>query len=307
MKIIKECEICSNSMFTSKFKGKDKLLGIPGEFNLVKCNYCGVKFLNPQPTYKELSKHYNNKKYYSLKNINPDSFKTSLKISLYKLYFTQNKNYFCRIIFSPIKFMLRSAIIKKNKKLLDIGCGSGQFLYEMKELGLDVHGVEPGEFDETERLNIKKGDLIKVRYPDNYFDIITMNHVLEHLNNPIETIKEIKRILKPGGAFIVGVPNTSSLANKIFRKNWLAYDVPRHLFNYSNKLLVQMLKQNEFKINKVRYNSRPTQFTMSLYYVFNIKKRTGWFNNLLELFFIPFTLLVNFLHIGDQVEIICEK
>ena len=308
MKLLKECEICGDKNFINLFIGNDKLLNIHGEFNLFECDNCGIRFLNPQPSNSELKKHYNNKKYYSLKKIDKDSYKTKLKLFLYDLYFNkQNKKYIDKILFSPIKFMIRSTIIQKDIKLLDVGCGSGQFLYEMKQLGLKTFGVEVGDFDESKNLNITNSNLIQARYKNNFFDIITMNHVLEHINNPKETIKEIYRILKNNGKFIVGAPNTRSLANKLFNKNWLAYDVPRHLFNYSDKLIVDILKQHNFKIKEVRYNSRPSQFVMSLYFLLGIKKRDGFINNILELLFTPLTLLVNSIKFGDQVEILCKK
>ena len=159
MKLIKDCEICSNIRFTNLFKGGDKLLNLSGEFNVVRCNCCGVIFINPQPSYKELKKYYDPDKYYSLKKIDKDSFKFRLKLFMYKLYFTKNNNYIYKILFSPIKFMIRTTILKKNAKLLDVGCGSGQFLYEMKSLGLDTYGIEPGEFDNSNNLNITNSAL----------------------------------------------------------------------------------------------------------------------------------------------------
>lgn len=307
MKQLRKCAICKGEEFTLLFEGNDKLLGVPGRFNLVKCLRCGVEFINPQPNNQELKKYYDSDKYYSLKKIDKDSFKTKLKLYLYKLYFTENYTYLERLLFLPIKFMIRSTVIKKNAKLLDIGAGSGQFLFEMKQLGLKTYGIEVGDFDKSEGLKIKNTNLSEAKYPDNYFDLITLNHVMEHLPNPHQTLKEIHRILKPQGTFIIGVPNTNSLAKKLFNKNWLAYDIPRHLFNYSDGLLINLLESHKFKISKLRYNSRPTQFVMSLYYLFGIKKRNGMINKLLEILFIPLTLLVNISNYGDQVEIICEK
>lgn len=307
MRVLKECEVCENKDFKFLFRGSDKLLGIPGRFNLMKCHNCGVEFLNPQPNYFELEKYYNSNRYYSFKKIDKDSFKTKLKIALYKLYFTKNHKYLQKLLFFPIKFMIRSTVIKSNIKILDIGCGAGQFLFEMKSCGLRTFGIEVGDFDKSVNLNIKNTNLIDAQYPKNYFDLIVMNHTLEHIPNPHQILKEIRRILKKNGTFIIGVPNTNSLARRLFKKNWLAYDIPRHLFNYSDELLINILKKHKFKINKVRYNSRPNQFTMSLYYLFGIKKRTGILNSLLEILFLPLTILVNILNIGDQVEIICKK
>ena len=175
---------------------------------------------------------------------------------------------------------MRGTKIAKNKRFLDVGSGSGQFLYEMKQFGMDIYGVEPSDFDEKtakeKKLNILKSDLIKANYPSNYFDIITFNHVLEHVNNPLKTIKEIHRILKKDGALIIGVPNSNSLAYWLFKKNWYQLDVLRHLFNFSDKNLGNLLKKEGFKIKKVRYNSRPSQFVVSLYFALGIKKEKGF-------------------------------
>ena len=311
MKLIKKCEICESKEFEFVFEGKDKSLEIPGKFRLVKCKKCGVLFINPQPSYKELEKYYSSDKYYSLKKININSKKTKLKLFLYKIYFNpKRKNYFLRLLFSPIKFLVRGTEITKNKRLLDIGCGSGQFLYEMKRLDLKVSGIEPGEFDEKaaekEGLNIKKMSLEKAKFKLNSFDLITMNHVLEHMSNPLESLREVKRILKKEGRFIVSVPNYNSLAYKIFGKDWYQLDVPRHLFNYSDKILRKILEDEKFKIVKVRYNSRPSQFVVSLEYLLN-RNFNKFIGGFLALIFLPLTWIVNILKIGDQVEFWCKK
>ncbi|MCK4553263.1 class I SAM-dependent methyltransferase [Candidatus Pacearchaeota archaeon] len=311
MNLLKKCEICGEKSFEFLFKGKDKLLNIPGEFYLVKCKKCGVICINPQPSYKELEKYYSPDKYYSLKGVDKSSRKTKLKLFLYDLYFNKkNRNYLLKLVFLPIKFMIRGTIIKKGKRLLDIGSGSGQFLYEMKQFGLDVYGVETGEFNEKsvkkEKLNIQKTTLEKVKYKEDFFDAITMNHVLEHVNNPNETLKEIHKILKKKGLFIVAVPNYNSLAYKIFKSDWLALDVPRHLFNYSDKILKKLLEQEKFKIVKVRYNSRPSQFAVSLEYF--LEKRFGKFiKAFLTMVFLPLTWIVNLIKQGDQIEVWCVR
>jgi SAM-dependent methyltransferase len=230
---------------------------------------------------------------------------------LYKLYFNLNKKSILqRILFLPIKNYLRGTIISPNKSILDVGCGSGQFLYEMKELGLKVYGVEPGKFNkagnERHNLNIKNNDLISARFPPNYFDIITINQVLEHIPNPSETIKELFRVLNKDGVLIIGVPNTNSLAYNLFKKYWYQLDVPRHLFDFSKDNLKQLLKKEGFNIKKIRYNSRPTQFTISLKYLFGIKS-FGRMESILQILFAPLTYICNLLRYGDAIEIWCTK
>jgi len=309
MKSLEKCEICGEKNFVFLFEEEDKNLSILGKFKLYQCKNCGLIFLNPQPTYKEFEKYYPKKEYYSLQGIDKNSSKTKLKLFLYSLYFnTENRNYFLKFMFLPIKFMIRGTIIKKNEKILDVGSGAGQFLYEMKKLGLKVYGVEPGEFNEkeNEKLNIEKSDLIGAKFKGEFFELITMNHVLEHITNPRETLKEIHRILRRKGIFIVGVPNYNSLAYKMFGKNWYQLDVPRHLSNYSEKILKKLLIEEKFRVVKIRYNSRPSQFVVSMEYLF--EKRFGKFmKGFLTIVFLPLTWLVNLLKRGDQMEIWCEK
>lgn len=314
MKKINNCKLCGNKDLRFLFKEFDKNHGISGKFNLYKCENCKIIFLNPQPSYKELEKHYPKKKYYSLKNIETyeKSRKTRLKLFLYNLYFNEKKNKpLQKVLFSLIKYKVRGAKILPKRKLLDIGSGSGQFIYDMKHFGMEVYGIEPGEFNETDakdkELNILKLDLIQAKYPSNYFNIITINHVLEHVDNPIKIIKEIRRILKKKGDLIIGVPNYNSLAYALFKKNWYQLDAPRHLFNFSDTTLVKILEKEGFSIEKIRYNSRPSQFVISLLFALNIKSRDRMIISFLEILFLPLTWLVNLLRVGDQIEIWCVK
>lgn len=312
MKILKKCDICNGKDFKPLYKLNDKATGLEGEFFLFKCNKCGVIFINPQPSFAELRKYYEGG-YYSLKKIiaKEESKKARFRIFLYNLYFNEKSmGTLKKIIFYPIKNYLRGTIISNDKKILDVGSGSGQFLYEMKELGMNAYGTEPGDFNKESarqyNLNIKNKDLISSRYPKNFFDIITLSQVLEHTPNPADTIRELYRILAKNGTLIIGVPNTNSLAYKIFGKNWYQLDVPRHLFDFSDKILIKKLEKEGFRIQKVRYISRPTQFTISLKYLLKIKK-TNKIGVIMDALFTPLTYFCNILKKGDSVEIWCTK
>jgi predicted SAM-dependent methyltransferase len=91
-----------------------------------------------------------------------------------------------------------------------------------------------------------------------------MNHVFEHINNPTETLIELKRILKENGTLIMGVPNTSSVAYKIFGKNWVQLDIPRHLFDYNPEIIKNYAKKVSLKFEKLKYNSSHVQFMISI-------------------------------------------
>lgn len=321
MEQIKKCNLCKSSKLKPWGIGRDNLHNNPGEFKLSKCENCGLIFINPQPSLKEIGKYYP-PEYYSFQGIRTKEkyWPVRLKLFLYDLYFNgNNKNYFLKTILSPLKALVRGVEFPTPRKTLDVGCGSGQFLYEMKIMGAkEVHGVEPGGFNKESAdehgIDIKNSTLSNAKYKENYFDLVTINHVLEHVNDPHETLKEIHRVLRPGGKFIVGVPNTRSPDCYLFGVDWYNLDVPRHLFDYSRNNLSNHLKKLGFKKIKIRYTSGRSYFFNSTIYSlrhlfgrnFDIRKNKI-LDGLLLLPSLAMGTIINLLGFGDQMEISCIK
>ncbi len=307
MERIKECKFCGGKNFKNLGEQRDKNFYVPGAFFLYQCERCRALFTNPQLSPKELKRYYP-EDYYAFDKIRTavESRKTRLMILLYSVYYHDLlHNPLFKYLFLPIKFLVRGTKVHPGKKLLDVGCGSGQFLYEMEICGMDVYGIEPGKIFKSD-FNIKP-DLIKAKHKKESFDLVTMNHVLQHVDNPKEMIKDIHRILKQDGLFIVSISNLRSLAHALFKEDWFQLDVPRHLFNLSDKILIRFLEGNGFKVIKNRHDSRPNQFVMSIFFKLGINKRGGILNRVLEVGFLPLTWMVNIFKIGDQVEIWCVK
>lgn len=294
------CSVCENGNFSAVYLQRDKSMNGQKHFLLIKCNNCGTIIINPAPNAFDMRKAYPKDDYYSFKRIDTSSWKLILKLIFYD---------------TPLlNKLVRRTILKPKIKLLDIGCGSGQFIFEMKLFGLKVLGVEPGDFNEKsakqQGIRIIKSELIEAKLKDNHFDLITLNHVLEHLKEPNKNLIEIKRLLKDDGTLIIGVPNSLSLAHWMFGKNWYQLDVPRHLTNYSDRSLCFLLNRLGFNVINIRHNSRPEQFSVSLLYALNIRKDSGVYrilNPILKVFFLPLTWVVNYIKMGDQVEVACKK
>jgi SAM-dependent methyltransferase len=166
------------------------------------------------------------------------------------------------------KIMSRGAITTPGLKLLDVGCGDGKFLQEMKNRGLKVYGIEPDEIkyelSRKKSLNVFYGFLHELNFKEQFFDIITLNHVLEHVSNPIETLEKIRKILKDSGLVIIQVPRADSFLAKVFGKDCQIFAVPYHLFNYSLKALSILLIKKGFKIIRVRDIPAPFSFIESI-------------------------------------------
>ncbi len=149
----------------------------------------------------------------------------------------------------------------KGGRLLEVGCNEGLFLHLARQAGWETQGVEIAELGavyarEILNLEVFNGELIEANFPDEYFDVVTFWHVLEHLLDPQLDLREAHRILKLDGLLIVDVPNIASWQAKVFSSNWKALDIPRHLYHFSPDSLRAMLAQAGFTCFKMSHWSR---------------------------------------------------
>jgi len=143
---------------------------------------------------------------------------------------------------------------KSSGKLLDIGCGTGAFLNEMKQRSFTVSGIEPdGEAANFARERYKlevSGEEGLSEFAKASFDVITMWHVLEHVPFPMKRMQELYDLLKDDGSIFIAVPNPNSLDAVHYGKDWAAYDVPRHLHHYTPDILEKIAQSTGFEIVK---------------------------------------------------------
>lgn len=215
----------------------------------------------PKPNEKDLHKYYESDAYIS---------------------HTDGKGSFFEVLYQIIKkFALKKKVNLLNDlhsskgKLLDIGAGTGDFLSVAKSKGWDVIGIEPSE--KAKIIAGKKGvsfaeSLDKLE--SNTFDAITMWHVLEHVPNLDEQIKELKRLLKPEGTIIIAVPNFRSFDAKYYRRFWAGFDAPRHLWHFSKKAIKQLFLKEKMKVEKIL----PMKFDAFYVSLLSEKYKTGYMN-----------------------------
>jgi len=318
------CDLCKSNDYEHLFSNHDRLFPkIKGDYDLYRCRKCGLIFLN-QPSHEELYKHYPEEEY-SVYNDSGDMSDLRkgfvLAENLYQ-YITWKKDEsqifkLVNYLFLPCRSFFRTSKVLEGGNYLDVGCGMGYFPMVMKNMGMKPYGVEPGEFDKKlsveYNLNIFHGTLDDVKYNDNFFDVITMNHVMEHVEKPMELMKELNRILKSEGYLIIGVPVSDSLAFKIFGRYWSNLDTPRHLFTYSTDNLKLYAEKSGFEVEKIRYNSRPDgQFLNSFRYLMEDLTSNRYnplivYNIFLNLILLPITSILNLFRQGDQCQIILTK
>jgi 2-polyprenyl-3-methyl-5-hydroxy-6-metoxy-1,4-benzoquinol methylase len=254
-----KCALCSADSYEIILKARDLRYHLTDDdVSVVKCKNCGLIYLNPRPSKGEMGRFY------------PEA-ETYYGINASSLVKTISKFFSLSQVRGVMKY-------KRHGRLLDIGCGAGDFLLNIERRGFEVYGVDISSqackiAQDRLRRRGKTGEgifnreLKECNFPDNYFDVITLWHVLEHLPNPNITLKEIHRILKKDGILILETPNIDSLSFKVFRKNYVHLEVPRHLYHWSHKTIKGILNRNKFKVLKINYPS--LEFSLSLFHSFS--------------------------------------
>lgn len=207
-------------------------------FELFRDETLDLVYTHPQPKENALPKYYESEDYIS---------HTDGKRSLFEKAY-----HFVKNIALKNKLNLINNIQKSKGSLLDIGAGTGEFLFVAKENGWNCVGVEPSE--KAKAIALKKGVSFSETtnlLEDHSFDVITMWHVLEHVPNIEDQIRELKRLLKPNGTILIAVPNFNSYDAKQYGVFWAAYDVPRHLWHFSKTAIKLLFQKQNLHLEKV--------------------------------------------------------
>lgn len=207
-----------------------------GCYELQRCNECGVVWDFPMPTESELEAAYSQDYYSSTEaKFNP-------LIEAWTRYSGRRRAY----------SLLRQHGNFAGVKVLDVGCGRGVLLRGFREAGADVLGIERegAGFDQIDGVeNLSLDELIEA---ERTFDLIVIWHVLEHLPDPVESLRKCRRLLAQGGSLFIEVPNFASFQASLFRSNWFHLDLPRHLFHFSPRSLSKMLEAECFEVTTSR-------------------------------------------------------
>lgn len=255
------CNLCGGDDTILLFEIQEKITGNKERYNVVKCKNCGLVYTNPRPSKKSIYKYYQEESYYAYHPVKPH-LKDKIKNMVMEAggNYPTVKNGLQRMLMKLFYFILKthvSIIVPyiENGRVLDIGCGCGNLLLWLKQHGWETYGIDISpkavEVANKRGLKVSHGELTDIKYEADFFDVIVVNQVLEHVHDPMGLLREIRRILKPKGLLIIGTPNIDSYESRIFGKFWSPYDIPRHLYHFSLLQLEKMLEKTSFKIEKV--------------------------------------------------------
>lgn len=235
METLKTCPVCNHSVTQPFLQVKDHFLSSE-EFRIVECIQCGFRYLNPRPDSTEISRYYDSPEYTS-----HDTGKKSVFNFVYKLIRSQ-------AVRKKYQLITKNT---KGKRLLDIGCGTAEFIAWCGKKGMMVTGVEPNpkarEYAKTRHgIAVFPEGALETISPAS-FDVITLWHVLEHVHDLNRRMERIGDMLSPGGLLVIAVPNSDSWDACYYKEAWAAYDPPRHLYHFTKETISRLAQKHEFE------------------------------------------------------------
>jgi 2-polyprenyl-3-methyl-5-hydroxy-6-metoxy-1,4-benzoquinol methylase len=238
---ITRCPVCSSENIQSGFQATDHTVS-GKSFEICQCLDCSLRFTQSIPSQDLIKEYYRSETYIS----HTDTSKGFIN----RLYHLVRK----RTLEGKRKLICSKTGIKSGK-LLDIGAGAGAFVHHMQQHGWQATGLEPDESARQRAAALYQVQLLPVEsiktLQDNSYDAITLWHVLEHVHDLHGYMETLKRMIKPGGCIFIAVPNYTSYDARVYRGNWAAYDVPRHLYHFSPASMSRLFRLHNLREKSV--------------------------------------------------------
>ena len=221
------CGVCGGSEATVLFRGEDPLRTVPGEsFPVGRCRRCAHIYLVERPAPAEIGRYY------------PAGYGPHQHRETKDRAGTAARH---RLILRTPPF-----------DLLDVGCGSGFDLRPFAAKGCRVYGIEPdpkaAEEARREGVQVQCCSIEQASFPDGSFDVITMNHALEHVFDPRASLANLRRMLRPDGVLYLLFPTSDGLWFRLFRRDWYHLEVPRHLQFFGHGPFLRLARETGFRV-----------------------------------------------------------
>ncbi len=276
------CRICGTNE-VSPFVAREMMFGTRDKFDYIECNECGCIQIAFYPN--NISKYYP-ENYYSK---NSSKFSGSPK----NYYYRHVKRWMLHRILSTSAFLenfyfsregtkkffslhdelniYKKYAPKITSRILDVGCGDGRLVNDLRTIQyFNALGIDPfieSNIYKDGRMLVQKAWLADM---PGEFDLISFNHVLEHMPDQVGVLRQTRSLLSSSGMAIVRIPIASSNAWRVYRENWVQLDPPRHFYLHTEKSLKKLAEMAGFQIREIIYDSTSLQFWGSELYIRDI-------------------------------------
>lgn len=262
------CYICDSNKSEPLLTAQEDLTGKPGDFTFVTCLDCGLAYQSPRLKLERIKDYYDDEYIAHRKKTN-----WGILTPLYNWAMNRHDA-------AKISIIRRYCNLKPDTQALDVGCGAGSFLLELKRrFETKITGVDFKDLSALpgfENLKFHCGLFYEQDFGERKFDIITMWHFLEHDYDPVRTLNCARDLLKKDGKLIIEVPRLDSLTYRIYKNRWPGLQAPQHTALYSKKTLEAMLHKNGYEIvDYLPYGAFPAYFYIFAGLAFKFLKGRG--------------------------------
>lgn len=236
------CPVCKTGSIREVFSAKDNTVSHK-MFPVWECSACTARFTQDIPEQDAIGAFYASENYISHSDTK-EGF-------INKAYHAVRK----RTLIAKMK-LVQHKTGKQQGNILDIGCGTGAFLHTMQSAGWKCTGLEPDETARRKAASLNQVNALPSPEIFNLspggFDAITMWHVLEHVHQLHEYVAQLKKLLSVNGKLFIAVPNYTSNDAQVYKENWAAYDVPRHLYHFSPQSIKVLMNMHGLQVIKMK-------------------------------------------------------
>ncbi len=230
------------------FEAADRLHGLPGSFKIVRCEHCGLMRTNPRPHPGKMADYYPN-------SYGPHQYTRVKSAAVHKAVQLQAAVMARRRLKKLMPLHTTTLPDLPPGRMLELGCASGAFMYQMQLKGWQVHGIETSvlaaERARQAGLDVFTGSLEQAPEPERPFDLVVAWMVLEHLHRPLETLRRLLKWTRPGGWLVFSVPNAGSMDFRLFKQRWYALQVPTHLYHFTPASITMLLSKSNWRTEKI--------------------------------------------------------
>ena len=259
------CRICGNLEGNRAHVGRERMFGLGEEFVYDECARCGCLQIREVP--EDLGRYYPDDYYSKSEPRHPHRPDWILKVRRRKLRHLLGEGDRLGAVLAAISGperippWMKGVPVRHDDRILDVGCGSGEMLLSLARRGFTrLEGVDPfidGDLAWPIGGRVKHGERSDLEGP---YDLVMMHHSFEHMAEPLEVLRQARRILSDGGRVIARIPVATAWAWREYGEHWVALDAPRHLFLHTEDSMRRLAVASGFRIERVVYDSTSFQF-----------------------------------------------
>jgi SAM-dependent methyltransferase len=237
--------------------GRDRFHGLPGDYRVVRCRTCGLMRTDPRPTPATMGYYYPDDYGPYVGTVVPSADPAAPALPRWKV-----------LLGSLFQFNHGLIPPVRPGRMLEIGCASGAFLHKMAGLGWEVEGIE---FSSTAAAaaralgyRVTAGAVEEAPPPQSPYDLIIGWMVLEHLHQPVEVLRKLRRWVRPGGWLVISVPDADSIDFRLFTGSWFAAHLPNHLYHYTKETIRKVLGAGGWRVRCIHHQRNVSNLIGSL-------------------------------------------